>query len=92
MSDKEFDNTNRFVLFPNQNMRHGKRDPDLRGRINIDGDDYWFDGWTKYEEDSDEVKLISGKIGDRIEPREKPAPKKTGTRRSNEESNKSRRR
>lgn len=73
---KEYDNTNRFSLFPNDRMRHGHRDPDLKGYINIDGKEYWFNGWTSYNDD-DTVKVISGSIGDKREMREeKPKPQR----------------
>lgn len=43
---KEFDNTNRGVLFNNiEDKREGKKDPDYRGRIDVDGTEYWLAGW-----------------------------------------------
>jgi hypothetical protein len=72
---KEFDNTNRFALFPNKNMREDKNDPDLSGFINIDGQDYWFKGWTSYNRDGS-PKVISGVIG---EEREAQEPKPVST-------------
>ena len=77
----DYDNTNRFALFPNDRMRHGHNDPDLKGYINIDDKEYWFQGWTSYNED-DTVKYINGSIGDEREKRDaKPAARKTAARR-----------
>jgi hypothetical protein len=91
----EYDNTNRGALFPNDKMRVGKRDPDLRGSINIDGTEYWFDAWTVYNED-DSVRVIQCKIGDERQAKEvtqQPATKKTAPRRgAQEETPKSKRR
>ena len=93
MTDRQYDDTNRFVLFPNSQMRHGHRDPDLSGFINIDGKEYWFKGWTSYNDD-DTVKCINGTIGDEREIREKSAPatKKAAPRRGPSAPSKSTRR
>lgn len=80
---KQYDNTNRFALFPNANMRDDKNDPDLQGFINIDGKEYWFKGWTTLDED-DQVKVISGVIGDEREMQHhnQPAAKKATNKRA----------
>src|SRR3990167_6733572 len=41
---KEYDNTNRWVLFENNRKRNSK-DSDYNGTINIDGREYWLNGW-----------------------------------------------
>ena len=45
-AQKEFDDTNRGILFENDRKR-GDRDPDYKGSINVDGTDYWLSGWEK---------------------------------------------
>jgi hypothetical protein len=53
-----YDNTNRWTL--NKNDRKEKEThPDYKGKINVDGVDYWLDGWIK---DSANGKFISGSI------------------------------
>ena len=39
-----FDNTNRRSLFKN-NRKQSETHADFNGSINIDGVDYWIDGW-----------------------------------------------
>lgn len=46
MSDKQYDNTNRGVLFRNEDKRD-ERDPVYRGNINIDGKEFWLDAWLQ---------------------------------------------
>ena len=53
-----YDNTNRWTL--NKNDRKEKEThPDYKGKLNIDGVDYWLDGWIK---DGANGKFISGSI------------------------------
>lgn len=53
-----YDNTNRWTL--NKNDRKEKdTHPDYKGSINVDGTDYWLDGWIK---DGANGKFISGMI------------------------------
>jgi hypothetical protein len=42
-----YDNTNRGAIFVNEKQRPGKDDPDRSGSINIEGVDYWINGWLK---------------------------------------------
>ena len=46
MAEKEFDNTNRGVLFIN-NRKESEKHPDYTGNVNIDGVGYWLSGWKK---------------------------------------------
>lgn len=44
----EYDNTNRGVLFKNdQKDPNDDRDRDYGGQINIEGTEYWLSGWIK---------------------------------------------
>jgi hypothetical protein len=43
---KKFDETNRGVLFKNDN-KSGDKDPDYSGSINFDGRDCWLSAWIK---------------------------------------------
>ena len=53
-----YDNTNRWTL--NKNERKEKdTHPDYKGSINVDGADYWLDGWIK---DSPNGRFISGTL------------------------------
>jgi hypothetical protein len=38
------DNTNRGVLFKNDRKQHDKQ-ADYKGSINVNGEDFWLDGW-----------------------------------------------
>jgi hypothetical protein len=53
-----YDNTNRWTL--NKNDRKEKEThPDYKGSLNVDGVDYWIDGWIK---DGANGKFISGSL------------------------------
>lgn len=42
-----YDNTNSGVLFINDRKRPDKKDPDRTGSINVEGVEYFLDGWLK---------------------------------------------
>jgi len=44
---KEFDNTNRGVLFNERDRKQTEKDRDYGGNINIDGTEYWLSGWIR---------------------------------------------
>jgi uncharacterized protein (DUF736 family) len=46
MSDREYDNTNRGVLFKNED-KQSDRHADYRGNINVNGQEFWLDAWIK---------------------------------------------
>jgi hypothetical protein len=53
-----YDNTNRWTL--NKNDRKEKdTHPDYKGSLNVNGVDYWIDGWIK---DGANGKFISGSL------------------------------
>jgi len=56
-----YDNTNRGALFKNKRKSKDTH-PDLTGRININGVDHWFSGWTKTSRNDE--KYISISIGE----------------------------
>jgi hypothetical protein len=65
----EFDKTNTFVLFVNDKGDNDKR-PDRTGTLNVDGVEYFMDGWIKQ---GTKGPFLSGKI----KPKDtKPAPKR----------------
>lgn len=41
-----YDNTNRGTLAKNPN-KTADTHPDIKGSINVEGKDYWLDGWQK---------------------------------------------
>ena len=46
MSEKQYDNSNRGVLFKNTDKRDD-RDPEYRGQINVGGQEFWLDCWIQ---------------------------------------------
>jgi hypothetical protein len=46
MSGRDFDNTNRGVLFKNED-KQSDRHADYRGNINVGGQEFWLDAWLK---------------------------------------------
>jgi hypothetical protein len=64
-----YDNTNRWTL--NKNDRKEKEThPDYKGKLNVDGVDYWIDGWIK---EGANGKFISGSLKP-VEQRGQPGP------------------
>lgn len=41
-----FDNTNRGILFGNDRKEKDTQ-PDYRGKLNVEGKEYWISGWDK---------------------------------------------
>ena len=74
----EYDNTNKGALFGNTRKREGKKDPDLQGKINIEGAERWLSGWFfTYEKDGEKKRGINLSLGDPVEAKaeKKPANK-----------------
>lgn len=61
----DYDNTNRFVLFVNDKKGDDERAPDRTGTLNVDGVEYYMDGWIKQGKKgpflSGRIKLKKGK-------------------------------
>ena len=49
----EYDNTNRGALFPNS-YKNQPNQPDVKGNINVKGEDFKLAGWVRTKKDSDE--------------------------------------
>ena len=43
----QYDNTNRGTLFVNDRKAPGSNQPDRSGTLNVEGVEYFFDGWLK---------------------------------------------
>lgn len=43
---QQYDNTNRGIISKNK-RKESDRHPDIKGSINIEGVEYWLDGWQK---------------------------------------------
>ena len=72
----EYDNTNKGALFGNTRKREGKKDPDLQGKLNIGGVEYWISAWFfVYEKDGEKKKAINLALGEEVEPRKQAEPK-----------------
>ena len=73
----KYDDTNRGSLFGNERKREGKKDPDLQGKLNIDGAERWISGWFfTYEKDGAKRKGISLALGAAVGAQEKAPAKK----------------
>lgn len=69
---KEYDNSNRGVLFKNEDKK-AESHPDYKGRINTNGKDYWLSAWLKVAKDG--RKYMSLSVAVMEEKQSKPAPK-----------------
>jgi hypothetical protein len=43
---KQYDNTNRGVLFKND-KKTAENHPDYKGNVNVDGEEFWLSAWIK---------------------------------------------
>ena len=46
----QYDNTNRGIISKNT-RKETEAHPDIKGQINVDGTEYWVDGWAKQRND-----------------------------------------
>jgi hypothetical protein len=46
MTDRKFDESNRGAIWKNEKKETDKH-PDFTGSINVDGHDYWLNGWRR---------------------------------------------
>lgn len=67
----EYDNTNRWTLNKNKEKRD-QSDKDYSGSVNIDGKEYWLNGWVKNGKNGP---FISGTVRPK-EPRGQAVPKR----------------
>ena len=56
-------------VFKNERKREGKKDADYTGSINVDGVEYWINGWLKKSEGKPSWLSLS------VSPKEKKPPK-----------------
>jgi hypothetical protein len=76
---KEYDNTNKGALFGNDCKRPDKKDPDLQGKLNINGEERWVSGWFfTYEKEGTKRRGINLSLGDVVQ-QKAGAPAKTGS-------------
>lgn len=54
----EYSNDNRGVLFRNDKKESDKH-PDYKGRIDIDGTEYWLSAWIKKSKDGETYMSLS---------------------------------
>jgi hypothetical protein len=73
---KQYDDTNKGALFGNTRKREGKKDPDLQGKLNINGTEHWLSAWFfTYEKDGEKKRGINLALGEAVEG--KAAPRTT---------------
>ena len=56
---KQYDNTNRWTVWKNETPKKDDRDPDYSGTLNVEGKEYFIDGWVS--ETRDGKKMMSGR-------------------------------
>ena len=67
----QYDNTNRFILGINPRKR-GEKDPDRTGTINIEGVEYYLNGWIGKTAAGDPI--LTGSVKRKDGQQQKPAP------------------
>ena len=67
----EYDNTNRGVLFINDRKTEDAH-ADRNGSINVDGKEYWLNGWLKKDKSGRPFLSLSVKPKEQQQPANKP--------------------
>ncbi len=57
-----YDNTNRGSIWKNKKKRPGKQDADFTGSLNVNGVEYWVNGWKRKEDASADAPALSFSI------------------------------
>lgn len=70
---KEYDNTNRGALYKNDKTGGNPNWPDYRGKLNVNGEEFWLDAWIK-ESKKDGSKFMSLSIKPKQEKAQRHAP------------------
>lgn len=73
---QQYDNTNKGALFVNS-RKLSDRHPDMNGKINIDGVEYWLSGWWKQGRESEFLSLSLGQRVEQQQETQHPAPQPT---------------
>lgn len=74
----QYDETNRGVLFDNDRKESDKH-PDMKGKLNVNGVEYWFSAWWKESKKGDQFLSLS--LGKPIEGEQQArAPQRHGNR------------
>lgn len=68
----DFDNTNRGVLFVNDKKEPGDKKPDRTGSLNVDGVEYFIDGWIRKSQAGATFLSLSVKLKQAAKPAQKP--------------------
>lgn len=55
----EYDPTNRGMIYLNKRKAPGSNQPDRTGSLNVEGVEYFFDGWLKKTQDGDTYLSVS---------------------------------
>ena len=71
-----FDSTNRGVIFVNDKKAEGSKQPDRTGSINIEGVEYFLDGWLKTSQAGAKFMSLSVKRKD-VQPQRQEAPRQS---------------
>lgn len=81
---QEYDNNNRGVLFVNTKKAEGSKQPDRTGSLNVDGVEYFLDGWLKKSQSGQPFMSVSIKRKDKQPEQQQaqrtasaPAPRQT---------------
>jgi uncharacterized protein (DUF736 family) len=61
MPDKQYNDANRGVAFKND-KRESENHPNWKGKINVEGKDYWFSMWEKTSQRGDDYFSMSVQV------------------------------
>jgi hypothetical protein len=70
MTHQQYDNTGKGALFVN-NRKQSDKHPDMNGKINVNGVDYYLSGWWKQTAKGE---ILSLSLGQPVEQRQEQAP------------------
>jgi len=75
-----YDRTNTFTLSRNKDKDQegaNPKWPDHKGRININGEEFWLSAWVQTNKETGE-KFFSGKIGEKVKPKGEKQERSSG--------------
>jgi hypothetical protein len=73
MSQQQYDNTNRGVLFKND-RKDSENHPDYKGQVNVGGQEFWLSAWIK---EGQKGKFMSLSVTPKEEQRQAAPPQRT---------------
>ena len=80
-----YDDSNSGTFGKNKNKEPGSKQPDWKGKINVNGVAHWLDGWVRQGQDGEKFISMSIKPKEAKPPATEPAPARQAPRSSSDD-------